>query len=133
MFSKLIIFCRDKLENPEFFCWTGACSSGKNLKDIYAELTEKHKAPFVNQKDLDIYASSNENVSEYMLNKFKDQFTSMNIILNLTRQWIEKDGEFDVNFFEEISAKNSESELYDAYSEIFNVHYNYRLDQFKFE
>ncbi|MEX6221881.1 hypothetical protein AB6G21_14955 [Providencia hangzhouensis] len=69
LFSKFITFSQDKLNSPEFFCWTGACSAGKNVNDEYRKLTEKYKAPFINQKDLDVYAASIDNINENNLEK----------------------------------------------------------------
>ncbi|MEQ4620036.1 hypothetical protein ABN056_02145 [Providencia vermicola] len=131
LFSKFITFSQDKLNSPEFFCWTGACSAGKNVNDEYRKLTEKYKAPFINQKDLDVYAASIDNINENNLEKMKDSFTLMNIISNLTRQWINNDGDFKIDFIKEINGKYSYDELYQSYSLIFKNHFGVDFEQFK--
>lgn len=130
LLSKFIILCVDKQENPEFFCWTGACSAGEKLKDSYISLTEKHKAPFINQKDLDVYAAYQEGINEDNIEILKDHFTTMNILSNLIKQWIINEGEFNIDFINEIRAKHNESELKEAYSTIFKNHFNFDLNDF---
>lgn len=130
LLSKFILACEDKKKYPEFFCWTGACSAGVNLKEEYSLLTERHKSPFISQKDLDVYASYREGISEDKIETMKDHFTAMNILSNLIKQWIANEGEFDVGFIKEINAKHSKEDLKKAYSSIFKNHFNFDFDDF---
>lgn len=127
LLSKFFVFCEDKSKNPEFFCWTGACSTGKNIKDKYLELTEKHKAPFINQKDLDVYTSSHKNISTDRLKVVHENFHVLNILSNIVMQWVEESGDFKHDFMNELTYKHDSDELSELLCEIFKNHFNYDM------
>ncbi len=54
----------------------------------------------------------------------------MNIMSNLMKQWITEDGEFDVDFIKEISAKYNVDDLKKSYGALFKNHFGVDLDDF---
>ncbi len=60
-------------------------------------LFEKHKALFVDDIHGDIYHSSHGKLSPEQLDLVLNDFFSWNSVFDLTRQWISKEGPFDLN------------------------------------
>jgi hypothetical protein len=97
--SHFIAFCKDKQENPEFFCWPSIYLSDKNKKVETNELWLRHLSLFSDRGDkAGVYPRKWPNRSEAAVMKMFNNFYGTTALYDLTRQWILKDGPFVCDF-----------------------------------
>lgn len=99
VFSHFLAFCQDKLAKPEFFCWPGVWMTGERASEEGLALLERHSAPFLDKpEDSGIYPRlMNGRDQEVVQNAF-NSFYAMNLVYDLTRQWIAVDGPFEYEY-----------------------------------
>ena len=100
LFAHFLSFCRDKLDRPEFFCWPGAWLVGEERvsPDIGA-VFERQAAPFIDKEDDDgIFPREMPDRDDQTVHATFTAFYGMNVIYDMTRQWVAMRGEFDYNY-----------------------------------
>jgi hypothetical protein len=96
-----IAMCKDKLENPHFFCWPSAYMVGhhSDTDTDMRELWLRHLSLFSDKADKDgIYPRKWPNRSEEAIKTTFNSFYGMMAVYELTEQWILRDGPFDCDF-----------------------------------
>jgi len=121
-FARFLLFQKDKIKTPEFFCWPGVWTTGVHAGDIELAqseiLFEKHRAIFVDREDGDVYPRTFEEKDEKSVLETFNSFYSWCSIYELTRQWIVNNGEFDFNFLW-LTSKYSQEQVTDWASDNF--------------
>lgn len=99
VFSHFLAFCQDKLAKPEFFCWPGVWMTGERASEEGLALLERHSAPFLDKpEDSGIYPRLMKDRDQGVVQKAFDSFYAMNLVYDLTRQWIAMDGPFEYDY-----------------------------------
>ncbi len=94
-----ISMCKDKFENPHFFCWPGAYMAGHPNDTDVREIWLRHLSLFSDKADKDgVYPRKWPNRSEKATKNMFDNFYGMMAVYELTEQWILRDGPFDCDF-----------------------------------
>jgi hypothetical protein len=128
-FSKFLRFQEDKVKYPQAFCWPGMnfINLPGNSVDLHemSIFFEKHKALFIDDVHGDIYHSSHIKHTPERLDQTLNEFFSWNSVYDLTRQWISKEGSFNLNF-DWLTSKYSKSEMEDwvsaNFESVYDVH-----------
>jgi hypothetical protein len=131
LFSHFIDFCRDKLKNPEFFCWTGAWMAGSRACETSQKLFLGHLSLYTNRGDKDgifprLFPDKDEDGLKNTLNIFYQNV----ILYDLTKQWTLTPGEFKYDY-EWLSDKHSYDALADWAKKLFNSVYGVSPDEFE--
>jgi hypothetical protein len=99
LFAHFLSFMRDKLKNPEFFCWPGPWMAGDRLATSAFDLFDRHGALFVDQADDDgIFPRLPVGRSVYEVDETFQAFYAANVTYDLTRQWITESGSFKYDY-----------------------------------
>lgn len=102
LFSHFLAFTKDKLSNPEFFCWTGKWmvakeeSISKDLKNLWL----RHLSLFCDRPDKrGVYPRLWPNRDEKNIQEMFKSFYSLTSLYDLTNQWILDEGEFKFDYY----------------------------------
>jgi hypothetical protein len=97
--SHFVALCQDKIEHPEFFCWSGAYMAGdKNTKDV-RDIWLRHLSLFSDRGDKEgVYPRRWPNRAEKAVIDTFQHFYGTMALYDLTRQWLLKDGPFVCDF-----------------------------------
>jgi hypothetical protein len=99
MLSHFISFTLDKLHSPEFFCWTGMWLAGPNVCAKSKQLFLKHLSLFSDKENDDaVFPRKFPDKNPEALMSTFHMFFGSTAVYDLTRQWILKDGPFDLEF-----------------------------------
>lgn len=95
LLAHFVAFAQDKMARPELFCWPGAWMAGDRVSADVAAVVERHAAPFVDKADADgIYPRLRRGRDEAIAHEAFSAFYAMNVVYDLTRQWITVPGPF---------------------------------------
>jgi hypothetical protein len=131
--AKYLTFQRDKLKNPEFFCWPGMCMSSYHSPiepERAMQLFDEHSALFVDKPDGDVYPRILPGRDQSVVHDVFNSFYQWVASYELTRQWITEYGEFELDFFW-LTSKYSREELRVWAENSFIVSYNIPLNGFR--
>jgi hypothetical protein len=124
-FSHYVEFARDKLSNPEFFCWPGAWKAGVNIGPDTTKLWLRHLSLFTDRPDKSgIFPRLRRDRDEAAVKKTFENFYGATAIYDLTRQWILLDGEFRADYswlFENYSQQESDIWANDSFKKIYGI------------
>jgi hypothetical protein len=99
MLSHFISFVSDKGEHPEVFCWPGHWKSSELNFDNTKSLWLKHLSLFSDREDNGgIFIRRFPGKDSKDLSQTLDTFFGYNLIYDLSRQWVLKDGDFVFDF-----------------------------------
>ena len=128
--SHFVAFCKDKYENPEFFCWPGMYLSGMKNKSNTEEIWLRHLSLFSDRGDkTGVYPRKWPNRSETaVMNLFQD-FYGVIVLYDLTRQWILKDGPF-VSEYSWLIENYSQADVDTWANKVFKQVYGVSLNDF---
>ncbi len=131
-FSHYISFCVDKLERPEFFCWSGVWMTGENADDEIANLWLRHLSLFTDRADKPgVYPRKWPGRDERKVQMMFENFYGTMALYDLTHQWILKEGPFVCNY-EWISANYSQDDADAWANNSFRQTYGVDLKDFEF-
>ncbi|HCM9243462.1 TPA: hypothetical protein N5L31_000724 [Enterobacter bugandensis] len=97
IFGRFLSFQKDKINNPEFFCWPGVYINGERKSKITDELYLKHQAIFKENINMDIAPSMLPGIEEKTLKDTAGLFYGGVTVYELCQQWILEPGEFKYN------------------------------------
>ena len=129
--SHFVALCQDKIERPEFFCWTGAYMAGdKNNKDV-RDIWLRHLSLFSDRGDKPgVYPRKWPNRAEKAVMDTFQRFYGTMALYDLTRQWLLKDGPFVCDF--RWLVENYDQKHAEAWgNESFKKTYGVTLDDFE--
>lgn len=99
IFAKFLRISEDRYRTPEFFCWPGFWMWGSDKEGSKSEVFKKHQSLFTDKKDDNgIYPRIFPGVSGENVHATFNNFYAWNIMYDLTRQLIIKDGNFDYDY-----------------------------------
>ncbi len=99
LLSSFISFTLDKREHPEFFCWPGHWKSNRNEEDQIESLWLRNLSLFSDKENDDgIFIRQFPGKASEDLKNTLDNFFGNNLIYDLSRQWVLKEGEFSFDF-----------------------------------
>jgi hypothetical protein len=131
IFSHYVSFCTDKLNHPEFFCWTGAWMAGRRVSRESERLFLRNLSLYTDRADDDgIFPRRFPGKDEAGLIKTLSYFYGNIIVYDLTRQWILKEGEF-VYDYAWLSQARPKDEIAEWAKGHFNRMYGVRPDDFE--
>lgn len=101
-FAKHVRFMQDKASAPEFFCWPAMHFAEHNRFDVDLERSGKlwmrHQPLFMAELDGEIRPTLFSGKDEKAMYRTFNEFYRWNVLYDMTRQWITKDGAFDYDF-----------------------------------
>ncbi|MCP1913362.1 hypothetical protein J2R96_005842 [Bradyrhizobium elkanii] len=131
LFSYFVSFCIDKLERPEFFCWTGAWMAGERVSETSQGLFLKYLALFTDRADDNgIFPRRIPGVEPEALTRTLSTFYGNVVQYDLIRQWIVMDGPFRYDF-EWLSQNHSKEDMANWAGPVFEKAYGVRLTDFE--
>jgi hypothetical protein len=99
LFSHFLVFMRDKMKMPEFFCWPGAWMAGDRVSDSISALFDQHCALFVDKEDDDgIFPRMVTGRDPRLVQEMFDTFYNATVLYDMTDQWITQPGPFSYNY-----------------------------------
>ena len=99
LLSHFVSFTLDKRLHPHFFCWPGHWKANTGGDDSIMSLWLKNLSLFSDQEHDDgIFIRNVPGVADVDLKDTINRFFGNNIISDLSRQWVLKEGEFSFNF-----------------------------------
>jgi len=129
--SHFVAFNRDKLSKPEFFCWPGAYMAGARVSVEGSALLERNLAPFLDKPDdTGIYPRSMAGRDQATVQVAFDRFYAANVIYDMTRQWIVRDGQFQYDY-RSLSSSGTDVELKGFADRHFEMVYGVYPDAFE--
>jgi hypothetical protein len=97
--SHFLSFSVDKLSNPEFFCWPGRWMAGRDTDDSKMKIWLRHLSLFTDRSDKPgIYPRVQPGRGPSHVQATFEQFYGGVVLYDITRQWVLRDGDFDLNF-----------------------------------
>ncbi|MBD1589866.1 hypothetical protein [Pseudomonas typographi] len=118
IFSEFIKFNTFKLEQPEFFCWTGRHKVGRYAEHYIHAWLKNLSLYSDKQDDFGIYPRRQEGKSEENIHNTFNIFYGYLMQYDLIRQWIIQSGEFKYDF-SWLSEKHEPSEVKEKVKEVF--------------
>ncbi|TON20998.1 hypothetical protein CGH62_24840, partial [Vibrio parahaemolyticus] len=99
LLSSFVSFTQDKKDSPEFFCWPGYWKTHSSVGDNVQQLWLRNLSLFSDKEHDDgIFIRHFEGKSQVNLRKTLNDFFGSNLICDLSRQWVLKDGPFSFRF-----------------------------------
>jgi hypothetical protein len=132
LISSFISFTQDKKNNPEFFCWPGYwkthSSQGENIELLWL----KNLSMFSDKEyDDGIFIRNFAGKSKDNLRSTLNNFFGSNLICDLSRQWVLKDGAFSFKF-SWLSESITEAEWKEWADVIFEKQYGIKISNIEF-
>jgi len=97
IFSRFINYQKDKYNNPAFFCWTGFHITG-DVTEKELNLFTEHETLYMDDMDGDIYPRILPNKEKEKVQDTMNIFYTWISAYNLTKQWINEEGEFEYDY-----------------------------------
>lgn len=97
IFGRFLSLQKDKINNPEFFCWPGIYLNGERQSRITDALYLKHQAIFKENINMDIAPSMLPGIDEEILKDTAGLFYGGVTVYELCQQWILEPGKFKYN------------------------------------
>lgn len=132
MLSEFIALNKDKADSPEFFCWPGMYLYGSNTSQECKEKWLSHTALFHDSEHSETIVP--RYISGCEKKEVKDtfnQFYAAILVCDFLRQWIIRDGEFDLSFKWLTNEINPE-ELHKVVESYAERQFSIRVEEFKF-
>ncbi|MDH3998217.1 MAG: hypothetical protein OET90_05205 [Desulfuromonadales bacterium] len=129
LLGEFLTFVSDRCETPEFFCWTGywlTIGGGERQRELWL----KHLSLFSDKADDGALFPRNypgrnrEDIQEVF-----NQFFAANILYDLSKQWVLKQGSFQLDYSWLTSSANNPS-FEERVNDLFRKHYGVGLDEF---
>ncbi|HEH9417979.1 TPA: hypothetical protein SIA31_002004 [Aeromonas sobria] len=99
LLSSFVSFTQDKKNNPEFFCWPGYWKTNSSQGDNVESLWLRNLSMFSDKEGDDgIFIRHFKGKSKENLRSTLNNFFGNNLICDLSRQWVLKDGAFSFDF-----------------------------------
>jgi hypothetical protein len=98
LLARFICFQLDKQHAPEFFCWPGIWASGERADDRGRRLLNANAALFLDGEDGDVYPREWPGKSPEHVQRTFDRFYAWNVVYDLGRQWVLREGPFDLRY-----------------------------------
>ncbi len=99
LLSSFVSFTQDKKNSPEFFCWPGYWKTHSSEGDNLQSLWLRNLSIFMDKEHDDgVFIRHFKGKSEDNLRNTFNDFFGSNLICDLSRQWVLKDGEFSFRF-----------------------------------
>jgi hypothetical protein len=96
--AHFLVFCRDKYQHPEFFCWPGAFARS-GATDVYRELFLRNLSLFSDRSDNEgIFPRAIPGRDAADIQETLNTFFGQILLYHMTRQWILEDGPFRYDF-----------------------------------
>jgi hypothetical protein len=131
LFSYFVNFSIDKLEHPEFFCWTGAWMAGKRVGETSERLFRKYLSLYTDSADgNEIYPRRIPGVHPEALTRTLNIFYGNIVHYDLVQQWIVRDGPFSYKY-EWLSDKNSNEDMAKWAGAVFKNTFGVHLEDFE--
>ena len=131
LFSYFVSFSIDKLEHPEFFCWTGAWMAGERVGETSQRLFRRNLSLYTDSADgNEIYPRRVPGVDEKALSRTLNIFYGNIVHYDLVRQWIVRDGPFSYKF-EWLSDRHSNESIATWASAVFKNTFGVHLNEFE--
>jgi hypothetical protein len=127
--GEFLMFLTDRLEAPEFFCWTGYWLT-KGGGERQRELWLKHLSLFTDKADDGALFPRNQpgRTEEDVLEVFNQFFASI-ILYDLSKQWVLNTGPFRLDYSWLTSSPN-DPEFMERVNGVFRKHFGVELSQF---
>lgn len=127
MLSSFILFSLDKMSRPEFFCWPGYWKTHRSKGDGIESMWLNNLSLFSDKEDDDgIFIRQFPGIDSEKLKATLNNFFGSNLIYNLSRQWVLREGEFSLDF-SWLSEKITEQEWRDWAEAFFEKQYGMGL------
>lgn len=129
--SHFIAFYSDKAAYPEFFCWPGVYLSGQRHQEEARALWLRHLSVFADRGDKNgVYPRKRPDRSEKATMTMFERFYGTMALYDLTRQWILRDGPFEIDF-KWLAEKYDQAGAAEWANDSFEQVYGVRLDDFE--
>jgi len=130
VFAEFLAFSRDKLRQPEFFCWPGYYGAGDRVRPEYQEFFKDHLSLFSDRADTEqIFPRNLPGKDPEGRKDMLDRFFGSLILYDLTLQWILRDGPFKYDFAW-MTGKTSNEALIEWAKKSFEAIYGANPDNF---
>lgn len=125
--SSFILFSLDKMNHPEFFCWPGYWKTHRSKGDGIESLWLNNLSLFSDKEDDGgIFIRQFPGVDSKHLKATLNNFFGSNLLYDLSRQWVLREGEFSFNF-SWLSEKISEQQWREWAEVFFEKQYGIKL------
>jgi len=127
--GEFLSYTTDRLEHPNFFCWAGYWMT--KASDGTQDLWLKHLSLASDRADEEtLFPRRKPGIKESVVSEVFNQFFVAVILFDLTRQWVLREGPFDLDYGW-LTAQSSEPGFRERLDWIFEKHYGVKLDQFR--
>jgi hypothetical protein len=127
--GEFLSFTQDRLDHPEFFCWAGHWLTKQG--DSTRELWLGHLSLATDRRDeKTLYPRLRPGIEERVVSEVFNQFFASVILFDLTKQWVLKEGGFDMDY-SWLTAQSSEPEFMERVAGVFERHYGVNPNQFR--
>lgn len=127
--GEFLSFVTDRLEHPEFFCWSGywlARDAGGTTRELWL----KHLSLFSDKGDDDaLFARMLPNREKEDVLEAFNQFFAAIIFYDLTKQWVLRDGPFQLDY-SWLSSASENDEFIRRVNDVFRKHYGVDTGRF---
>lgn len=127
--GEFLAFVRDRLEFPEFFCWTGywlTKGSGERQRDLWL----KNLSLFSDKVDDGaLFPRNHPSRSKDDVLEVFNQFYGAIILYDMSKQWVLNSGPFRLNY-SWLTSSADDSRFIDRVKDLFRKHYGIDIDQF---
>lgn len=131
LLAEFIEFCKDKLQRPEFFCWTGAWLTGKRSGDPELQLWLKHLSLYSDKADDGgIFPRLIAGRTQEAVHNAFNGFYAATISYDMTKQWVLRRGPFKLEY-RWLTKSYSEEVVSQAAKELFKKTYGVSIDDFQ--
>jgi len=131
MASHFLAFSADKLEHPEFFCWTGAWLAGDRVTPEGQQLFLTHLSLYSDRGDNDgIFPRKFPGKDYEGVMRTFNSFYANNILYDLTRQWILRDGPFTYDY-RWLTHQHSNADMTEGAKKVFEGSFGAHPDAFE--
>jgi hypothetical protein len=127
--GEFLAFVRDRLEYPEFFCWTGYWLTKEGV-DLQRALWLKHLSLFTDKVDDGaLFARLPPGRSAQNVLEAFNQFYASILLYDLTKQWVLNQGPFRLEY-SWLTSSSTDAGFIERVKGVFRKYYGVDLDQF---
>lgn len=127
--GEFLAYVTDRIENPEFFCWTGYwLTEGSGTRS--RELWLKHLSLFTDKADDGaLFARQHPDRTEDDVLEVFNQFFAAVLLYDLSKQWVLNSGPFR-HEYSWLTSSPTDPEFLERVKGVFHRHYGVDVDQF---